>query len=587
MSRERLRKADGTPLNEYEVAQYLKARPEMRGKFNKYGYVEGSWYENFARGLKRGAVEDFGETFDYLGNLALEQTPKYKGSGRADAVGSKNKANETDYQQQTDGSFAAGLGRVAPLLATPGGLAVLGGKAATMAVKSIPVLKNSSQIQKVSQALSNFAAKKAANKAATSAGVAQANAKMPEIALLVDGYKGLKKLTVDNPNWLANAASRGALGYTATNAKDAESASLSNILGYGALGGVAASGLARAVGPSLKDVGDKLRKEVEDVKKGFSIPPSSKVHAPIGRLLEALAGKNNVATELGIKNTQNAQKLARQEIGLPPTTNPITDMEFELAKQQPNAVYNSIRNLTDAQGNPLRVPIDRLAQRDLHSKLMSDKRRTATVDKKLENVLGRSYPDPTASVPDLIQDIRRWGDMATAFKKADDNASASYISQHRKNIENSLSNALENAAPGKASEYIDARKKFAQIRDLELARGGNGEKLNAVKLAGARVKSGSDKFTGGLKDIADFAGRHPSIAFSGADTVTLPQTNTIASLARLIGPTASRKLIASRPYQHLSTNPWLNIPGAAVNHLLDSNLMPGYWGAVTERAFDK
>lgn len=595
MSQKRLTWPNGTPLNEGEVAELLKAHPDMVGKINKYGYNEAPFYENFWNGLKRGGYEDFAETGDYLYNLAREQTPKYKGSGEADAVGAQNVARETEYQQQTDGSFWAGLGRAAPLAVPVGGVAKGVATAVGKAATRIPAIRNSAATQKLSTALSNFSAKKAAEAAAAPAAAAAANKAVPEIGLLVDGYKGLKNATVNNPRWYVNAPARGALGYTMTNAKDKESASWEHILGYGAGGGAIAGGLGKALGPPLKGAGDRLRKEFEDVRKGFNIPPSSMAHAPIGRVLEVLAGKNHLATELAIKNTQNAHKLARQEIGLPPSTNPLTDVDFNTAKQQPSEIYDSVRGLKDPRGNPLKVSIDQKAQRSLFNSLSADKRRTASVDAGLFRVLENSYRDPKVIVPDLIDDIRQWGDEIKVFKNAGDNSSARYMSAHKKNAENSLAQALEKEAPGKYNEYLDARKKFAKIHALEESL--SGEKLNAIKLAAQRVKSGSDKLPGGIKDITDFARRHPKVAFSAADSVDMPWARQSlfsaggalaggpwGAAAGALAPPMAREILGSRFYQNAATSPSLNKLGSGLNHLLDYELMPGYWGATRERS---
>lgn len=585
MSQKRLRRPDGTPANEREVAKYLIAHPDMAGKFNKYGYEEAPFYENFWNGLKRGGYEDLAETAGYLGSLAFEQTPKYRGSGIADEAGAKNVARETEYQQQTDGSWPAGIGRMLPMAVPigglPNGVAKVAGKIAT----SIPAIRNSAATQKISSALSNFSAKQAVSKAAAPAAVAHANKAVPEIGLLVDAYKGLKKHTINNPRWYVNAPARGALGYTMTNAKDKESASLKNIAMYGALGGGIAGGLGKALGPSLKEAGARLSKEWEDVRKGFNIPPSSMAHAPIGRVLEALAGKNNLATELAIKNTGNAQRLARKEIGLPPSTDPLTELDFNTAKQRPSEIYDSVRGMTDPHGKPLTGVIDQEAQRNNFNSLLADKKRTASVDDGLFRTLGNAYRDPKVTVPDLIQDIRKWGDKIKAFKNAGDNSSAEYMRNHKKNVENSLAQALEKEAPGKYNEYLDARKKFAQIKALESAM--NGEKLNAVKLAAQSVKSGTDKLPGGLKDITDFAKRHPRVAFSAADSVTPPSGGIVSSVLK-IGRMAPRKIAGSRFYQNLSANPMLNKWGSGgLNRLLDYDLMPGYWGATLERSRKK
>lgn len=585
MSQKRLTRPDGTPANEREVAEFLKSHPDMVGKINKYGYDEAPFYENFWNGLKRGGYEDFAEVIDYGGTALSELFSNKNGFEESDAIGAKNSAREEEYQQQTDGSIAAGIGRMSLVAAPVGaglkGAATVAGKVATR----IPAIRNSAATQKISTALSNFSAKKAADKASTAAGVAAANKAVPEIGLLVDGYKGLKKHTINNPRWYVNAPARGALGYTMTNAKDKESASWEHILGYGALGGLAAGGLGKALGPSLKEAGARLSKEWEDVRKGFNLPPSSMAHAPIGRVLEALAGKNNLATELAIKNTGNAHKLARQEIGLPPSANPLTELDFNTVKQRPSEIYDSVRNMTDAQGKPLMGVIDQEAQRNNFNSLLADKKRTASVDDGLFRTLGNAYRDPKVTVPDLIQDIRKWGDKVKSFKNSGDNSSARYMSAHKKNVENSLAQALEKEAPGKYNEYLDARKKFAQIEALKSAL--VGEKLNAVKLAAQSVKSGTDKLPGGLKDITDFAKRYPKVAFSAADSVNTPSGNLIASALRL-APALPRKIVGSRFYQNLSANPIFNKwGGGGLNHLLDHDLMPGYWGATLERSNKK
>lgn len=585
--RNRLRAPDGSFATQEEIDVLRNIRPDIAKKYNKYGYEESGPLDNFMSGINRG-ISDYTESADYLGNLALEQAPKFKGSGRADAVGAANNEREQEYQKMTEGSIAAGAGRMVANI-IPGFLPMAGpARLASAAAKVLPKLGNAKTLQVAGESLKKFSNNSARAKQAL---IETINAD-PLLSTAKKGVVGLGKATVNNPRWYVSAPSKGVAGYLSTNSKDAESVSPENIGLYGGLAGGVAGGLGRMIaGPQLLQNPDKLAYNSQAVKEGFSIPPSSMVHAPIGRIMEAFASNSALKSELAIKNTNNAHRLARQDIGLPVNTNPITKAEFAMAEAQPASVYDSIKSMK-LRGKP-----DKKVQQNLLKEYVIDKERFRAGDPKVGDILKNAYSKASYPISKLMDDIRDSGDLVKQFKKEGDTKSSDLMSDIKKSIEDTVYSRLDRHSPGKAAEYKSARRTFAKIHELEEAI--SKEKLSGPKLAAARKRANMNAYTGGLKSIADFANKHPSVAFTEADSPNFPRlmTGALGAGGMYLNPTygvlaaalpyAAQKFLSSRLYQHLATDPKLNKISEAIGYPLQGQMMPGYWAGALERKNDK
>jgi hypothetical protein len=182
----RILQPNGKPFTPAQYEQIFKENPELRGKYNKYGYEESDGLKNFGRGALR-SLKDIGDSAEYL--FAKGKDWWHEGEKGykpvAKEVSDRNIKSEQDYQEMTDGSIAAGLGRAGGTIGTTfipvGGvaakLAQVGSKAASMARLPTIAVKPISALNKTASALYN------------------------------------------SPNTIIRGATRGTLGYGATNAK--------------------------------------------------------------------------------------------------------------------------------------------------------------------------------------------------------------------------------------------------------------------------------------------------------------------------------------------------------------------------------
>lgn len=537
----RILQPNGKPFTPAQYEQIFKENPDLRVKYNKYGYEESSGLKNLGRGALR-SLQDMGDAGNYgyakLKDWWNEGKKGYKPVTKE--VSDRNIKSEQDYQEMTDGSVAAGLGRFGGSVLTPG----LGGP--SVLIRGV-------------------------------ATAAKLGTKLPSLNKIILATTKAPTISKSYTKTALKGARDGMLGYLSTGAKDENSASLKNILTYGAGGGALAAGAGRLIGgPSgaakkMSDIG-------EHVSQGFAVPPSSMPHAPIGKALEGIAGKNNVKNEIAIRNTANAQRLARKELGLPVNSDPITDVEIALAKEAPNKIRNEISN-SGAVVYPNKNKLKELTD-EFYSRLDTRPANVPNLKKALED----GYTKNSYHVSEMLDSSQFYRDLASDLYSSSDSHIRKFgdiPKRFSKEIDDSINSSLNG---NMINDLNRMRKDYSKIYSVRDAR--DFEKLNPLKLARK-----NKPYTGGLKSISDFARAYPNVAHSKFDRADYLNAGNILrssvlgaggglfggpyySLLSLLPPAAS-KIVSHPLYQRAATSKLVNYPAEIFGLLMQT---PGVLG---------
>jgi hypothetical protein len=269
--------------------------------------------------------------------------------------------------------------------------------------------------------------------------------------------------------------------------------------------------------------------------RGFKIPPSAIVKAQpripmtdsFGKpsmakaqsLVPGATVEQQLADPVAIRNSAithnqgNATSIAATDGGMA-DTGTIEPEAIEAAKVRPAAEYNrtgkaigTAQATTGADGSVnLDKALDGIAQKpglepDIRAKI------AAQVEKyKTTSASGLVNGDDTMKTISVLR--------ARAAKQIQSND----IGMNDQGYANrSIAGALEDEMeaqlvkqgnPGQIAAYREARQQFAKLHDIETAT--EGGQISSAKIA--KMAANGVQFSGGLKDIADFAGRFPDVA---------------------------------------------------------------------------
>ena len=496
----RLRFPDGTPLNQQQVNEFIQLNPEYQGKINKYGYEEAGALSNLGKGALR-SVQDIGDTAEYW----LARGKDWINEGKkgykpvAKEVSDRNIKSEQDYQEMTDGSIAAGLGRIGGTVGTafiPGGIPAKLAQGASKVASFARMPKIASAASKVATGLTNNQ---------------KAKQELLKIVQEESKYGGLAKLPefiLNNSKIAVRGAGRGTLGYGLTSAKDENSGSLENILTYGAGGGALIGGIgAKLASRANKPLSETEKEILSLMDAGYTLKPSNVPNpgfiAPKIELLANLGGKDKLNNVVTRKNMENTNRIARREIGLDPSGASIAEADIAFSKTPSSNIYDLVRNSSVKSG------IDNSRRLNDIKKYANDIASTGIRDPEIETMLMKSYPNGL-EIPaeQTVRNIRKYGDMAKERVKKGDYYGSEFISNQKKNVEDSLQSALEKYDKSLFNKYKKARSDFAKIYKVENA-------INAGFVDPRKLNrlSKNSKFDDGLSKIAKFGEMYPNISY--------------------------------------------------------------------------
>lgn len=328
---------------------------------------------------------------------------------------------------------------------------------------------------------------------------------------------------------------------------------------------------------------------------GYSIMPSEAAikggSAPMGKVVEGLAGSAKTGVDATVKNQAVTNRLAAQEIGAPAGT-PLTDTVLDNLRKPLNAVYDKVSNLGQ-------VPTDKAYLAEINGIGRTPGNSFPGVADPDIAALKQNYAVPRFDAGDAVLQIRNLRKNATANYKA---ASANQVknapmlgelADAQQGIADALENQLERFVgspadkvgnPALIQQWRDARQGLAKINSVDNAIKEGTTDVSAPALA-KQLNKGAP-LSGNLKTIADAANAFPIsvrdigavrnkvpinaleglMGTGGIGAALLGSPHAAAGLAAgMIARPMARGALLSRAYQDAlagSGNPFLSIRGA-------------------------
>jgi hypothetical protein len=316
--------------------------------------------------------------------------------------------------------------------------------------------------------------------------------------------------------------------------------------------------------------------------QGYTVPPTMANPSTANRLLEGFAGKLTTGQASSSKNQEITNNLVKRDLGLPKDI-PLTRDTLNLLRRDAGESYNVIRGTgTVTTDDAFADALNNITKKyQGAAKDFPDLAKNEAVD--IVNSIKVSQFDSDSAI-DAISVLRSNAD--DAFAKGNKSSGKAYR-EAAGALEDLLGRHLKaSGAPDDiVRDYQNARTTIAKTYSVEDALNPVTGNIIASKLNKQLLKG--KPLTGGMRDIATFAGAYPTAAreitssmpgLSPLDYATGGLAAAATQNPALLAATVSRPLvrgaILSRPYQNMMLTPGqqvapsLMLPGALQGGLL-------------------
>jgi len=258
-----------------------------------------------------------------------------------------------------------------------------------------------------------------------------------------------------------------------------------------------------------------IRPEVisKAIKEGWKIPPSQAGAGVLGKSAEGLSGKIQTAQRASTFNADNANKLAREDLGISPDER-ITEEGLRAIRAKEGEAYQAIKEL-DSPILPTKEYLKRVSELGGDFKAAAKEFPEILKNDQVETLIRSLSAPQQISGRAAIEVVKKLRSDATSNLRAFDDPQKAALGRAQRNAANAIDDLieqhLEKTGNKAASErYRQAREKIAKTHDVEAAL--NDATGNISPRVLGRLDEKGKPLSGGLKKIAEFYRAFPKAA---------------------------------------------------------------------------
>jgi hypothetical protein len=250
---------------------------------------------------------------------------------------------------------------------------------------------------------------------------------------------------------------------------------------------------------------------VEARQAGYVLPPTMAKEAPnfVESVMSGEAGKIKLQQSASTKNQEVTNRLAAQDLGLPPDTT-LTPKVFQTVRTQAGQAYKDVANsVPEITADPtFKANVAQLGGRN---SISGQQFPGVLENPELDNFV-TSLGKVDKFTPDAgLEVVRKLRSAASKNLNAFNDPNKTALGWAQRNAANEIDDLIERniqaSHPDLVSKYRDARQLIAKSHDIEGATNAATGDVSAKGLA--RLSNRGRPFTGNLKTIADTANAFP------------------------------------------------------------------------------